>query len=291
MERNVILVDFSFAKYVTDVKSVSSFLTPPVWKRLQSLFTHKVYLPDNSKLEDIVAGADVIVMFDTRKDYDLVASRIESVCKPTAKLIFYSWNPIIDSDAHARLGKRWLKTTFSKEDALAYNFEYVGSFYFSNQPTKKLPIKYDGFFIGRDKGRRELLHNVATLYERKQLSSKVILVDNRKALFDKHYSWRMDYTEVCKYVMESNSVIEILQDGQEGISLRVFESLFFEKKLVTNNRHIVDYDFYDSRNVFILGMDDEARFKEFILSPYIKVDEEILSRYRMHNWLNKMLSL
>lgn len=88
-----------------------------------------------------------------------------------------------------------------------------------------------------------MLHNVATLYERKQLLSKVILVDNRKALFDKHYSWRMDYTEVCKYVMESNSVIEILQDGQEGISLRVFESLFFEKKLVTNNRHIVDYDF------------------------------------------------
>lgn len=291
MERNIIMVDFSFAKYVPNVNSVSSFLPIPAWKRFLSLFTHQLYLSDNNRLEDKVSEADVVILMDTRKDYDVVAKRIERVCKDSAKLIFYSWNPITESEAHTRLDRRWIKTSFSRKDSLSGELKYVGSFYFKNVILHNAAVKYDGLFIGRDKGRREMLNKVASLYKSNNLLSKIILVDNRKALYDRQYSWRISYDIVCKYVEESNSVIEILQEGQEGISLRVFESLFFEKKLVTNNCHIIDYDFYDSRNIFILGKDNDTRFREFILSPYVKISDEVLSRYTIKNWLARMLSL
>lgn len=291
MKENIILVDFSFAKYVSVVSCVSSFLVPPKWKRLFSLFSHQLYLADNPMLEKMVSQADFVILFDTRKEYDIVAKRIEKVCKDNAKLVFYSWNPLSDSDAYTRLSKRWIKTTFSKKDATDSDCRYVGSFYFKKISPVSLPIRYDGVFIGQDKGRRGVLHKVSELYGRNRLLSKIILVNNRKAWFDRRYSWHLDYDKVCKYVQESKTVIEILQEGQEGISLRVFESLFYEKKLLTNNLQIVNYDFYDPCNVFILGKDDEAHFKEFILSPYVKVKEQVIAQYTMESWLSKMLSL
>lgn len=292
MEKNdIVLVDFSFSHYLSGIKCVQSFISPSKYKRIKRLFTHKDYLADNHRLEDMVAQADIVILFDTRRNYDVVASRIEKACQPTAKLIFYSWNPITDSDAYTRLGNRWIKTTFSKGDAANTGFLYVGSFYFMNNSACHVLPKQDGVFVGCDKGRKELLGNVKQLFAANGLTSKIILVDNRKALFNPHYSWRIGYDKVCRLVQESNAVIEILQDGQEGISLRVFESLFFEKKLVTNNKCIVNYDFYDARNVFILGMDDETRFRDFILSPYVKMDEEIINQYKVDNWLRKMMQL
>lgn len=291
---NVVLVDFSFAKYVedTNVTCVNSFLAPPTWRRVVSLFTHKVYLQENPDLESSISDADVIILFDTRRNYDTIAKRIEKFSKPNAKLIWYSWNPASDSDAFTRLGKQWIKTSFSKRDAMKFHFQYVGSFYFkSNNALSPQKYIYDGLFIGQDKGRRKLLEKVSCLYAKNDLISKVILVDNRKALFNRRYSHRFNYDNVCELVKKSKSIIEILQDGQEGVSLRVFEALFNHKKLVTNNRSIVNYDIYNSQNIFILGVDDENRFKDFLCSPLAEIDKGIVDEYKMNNWIAKMQSL
>lgn len=290
-QNNIVFVDFSFAHYLPGIKCVKSYLSPSKCNRIKRLFTHKDYLADNPRLEDMVAQADIVILFDTRKNYDEVASRIEKVCHPTIKLIFYSWNPITDSDAYTRLGKRWLKTTFSKGDAEKTGFIYVGSFYFKDKSTCHILPKQDGVFVGCDKGRKAELVNVKKIFEANGLTSKIILVDNRKALYDRRYSWRISYDKVCKYVEESRVIIEVLQNGQEGISLRVFESLFFEKKLITNNKSIVNYDFYNSKNIFILGMNDESKFRDFVHTPYVKMDEKIINQYKADNWLRKMIQL
>lgn len=291
---NTVLVDFSFARYVEDanVTCVNSFLAPPAWKRMISLLTHQVYLQENPDLESSVSDADLIILFDTRRNYDTIAERIEKVSKPNAKLIWYSWNPASDSNAFTRLGQQWIKTTFSKADALKFNFQYVGSFYFkvSNAQTLQKSM-YDGLFIGQDKGRRMLLEKVSNLYTKNDFISKIILVDNRKALFDKRYSHRLNYDHVCALAQKSKTIIEILQEGQEGVSLRVFEALFYHKKLVTNNRSIVNYDIYNSQNIFILGVDDENRFKDFVCSPFAEIDKSIVDEYKMSNWIFKMQSL
>lgn len=289
--KKILLVDFSFDKYVSSVRCVSSFTAPSKLRRLFALFTHRMILSENPALEIEVSEADVVILFDTRKNYDEVAKRIEKVSRPENKLIFYSWNPIQDSDAHERLSVRWIKTTFSKRDAACCGFKFVGSFYFMRTHVREKLIRWDGFFVGCEKGRREMLQNVADLYGRNHMQARIVVVDNRKAWYDWRYSWRVGYDEICESVQESRSVIEILQEGQEGVSLRVFEALFYQKKLVTNNWQIVNYDFYDPRNVFILGKDDESRFNEFLLSPYVEIDEKVIAQYRMESWLNKMVSI
>lgn len=43
-----------------------------------------------------------------------------------------------------------------------------------------------------------MLYKVASLYRKNRLQSRIILVNNRKALFSRRYSWHIDYNVVCK---------------------------------------------------------------------------------------------
>ena len=85
----------------------------------------------------------------------------------------------------------------------------------------------------------------------------------------------------------SKSILDIVNPNQSGLTLRVMESLFFKKKLITNNLFISEYDFYNSQNIFILGKDREEDLHDFINSNYIDVDDSIVTSYDYHNWVKR----
>lgn len=61
------------------------------------------------------------------------------------------------------------------------------------------------------------------------------------------------------------------------------ESIFFEKKLITTNEDIANYDFYRKENVFIIGKDDYKDLPKFLNTPYKK----IVDYYDYHNWIKR----
>ena len=65
------------------------------------------------------------------------------------------------------------------------------------------------------------------------------------------------------------------------------EALFLEKKLITNNKDIKNYDFYNPSNIFILGENNIEDIKEFINKPYEKVEQKIIDYYDFEQWLSR----
>ncbi|MBP5204804.1 oligosaccharide biosynthesis protein Alg14, partial [Candidatus Saccharibacteria bacterium] len=59
------------------------------------------------------------------------------------------------------------------------------------------------------------------------------------------------------------------------------------KKLITDNSNIVDYNFYRPENIFIIGKDDPGRLKDFISSPYKKINQKIVDYYEFENWIKR----
>ncbi len=57
----------------------------------------------------------------------------------------------------------------------------------------------------------------------------------------------MSYREVLKKTLQSNCILEICLPGQRGMSLRAYEAVAYNKKLLTNNPDIHRFPFYDSR--------------------------------------------
>jgi aspartate aminotransferase-like enzyme len=62
--------------------------------------------------------------------------------------------------------------------------------------------------------------------------------------------------------------------------------LFFNKKLLTENTHVADFDFYRQENTFIIGRDNWDDIKCFMddVKP-VTVPDEVKQRYDVKQWL------
>ena len=57
------------------------------------------------------------------------------------------------------------------------------------------------------------------------------------------------YEKVLAGVLNSNVVLEILQSGQNGPSLRYYEAICYNKKLITTNRRAMDLPYYNPQYI------------------------------------------
>ncbi len=56
--------------------------------------------------------------------------------------------------------------------------------------------------------------------------------------------------------MKAKCILEIVQEGQSALTMRPYEAVCYNRKLLTNNRSILDFKYYDSR--FIQYYEDPA---------------------------------
>lgn len=43
---------------------------------------------------------------------------------------------------------------------------------------------------------------------------------------------------------ESETIVDLVRDNQTGLSFRIFEALGLQKKVITNNISVQNYDFF-----------------------------------------------
>lgn len=93
----------------------------------------------------------------------------------------------------------------------------------------------------------------------------------------------------------SKIVIDICKSHHIGLSFRFFECLLYETKLITNNKDIVNYDFYHPDNILVAdfdNIDDYAdKIKEFQKKPYHKIDAKIKEKYGLENWIKYIFKI
>jgi len=254
---------------------------------------------------------DVIIIFDGLRGRDVI--KYIHKTNPSTRIILYYVNKFRQGAKNDPENFKDLPCelwSFDKNDCERVKMNYNPFCYddvFSNEENKKAFHNkeyvgqeiYDAFFIGVDKNRLATLIKLKTLLEKYQYKVKIIL---KKA---KHLSYKnftaedndfiltergIEYKDVIKYIHQSKCIIEIEDTNQNGLTLRSMESIFFKKKLITDNHDILNYDFYKNENIFILGYDAEERLKTFLLSPYEPVDDDIIKQYTWEAWLDRFFS-
>lgn len=205
------------------------------------------------------------------------------------KIIYWYWDPLKIGIKPSALEKYKCKLwTFDKQDADQYKINYNTTFYFDNIVLPENTVAFDVLFIGLEKGRRGLINQVGNILERNGLRPYFYIVDNDawkpnyKGAFPK-----VDYSQYLEKVSQSKAILDIVQENQWGLTLRPMESIFFEKKLITNNRQISEHDFYDPQNIFIIGKDNWDDLTNFVNSPYRKTDPAVKKKYDITEWANR----
>lgn len=262
-------------------------------QRLRTLHYHTSFSKDcwYGPWKKTIKNYDKVILFDAFLDSD-VAEYIEKVAPKTRLIIFYlnPWfNNYYVSTAARKRCEVW---SFDKEDCKKHGLKYNCQFYLSSSVKQKDDPAYssDLFFVGKDKHRLKLLLNIQNELRKNNLKMCLYVVGERNITYsDKektilHHRYML-YSEVLKYNKNAGCLLELMQENQQGFTLRTVEAMFFNKKLVTNNAFLKQYDFYDARNIYILGQDDRNLI-EFLKSEQKAAwNPEIVRKYSFENWL------
>lgn len=91
--------------------------------------------------------------------------------------------------------------------------------------------------------------------------------------------------------MRSKAILDMKLPYHEGLSFRFFEAIYYKKKIITDNVNVKNYDFYHPDNIFITDYEDFSGLKEFLEKPYYEIDEKIVNKYGVENWLRYVLDI
>ena len=199
---------------------------------------------------------------------------------PNCKIIMYYWN-VLNEEYKKILDDKNIDEfwTFDKQDAKRYGLKYNPQFYTKAINLKKNDIEKDLVFLGRAKNRKNDLLKLQVQLEDKGIISEFVISEKEKDI--------MPYDKYLTLISKSRCILDYNDEGQTGLTLRPMEALFFKKKLITNNKDIINYDFYNPNNIFVLGLDNIDDIKEFIEKEYEEIDEKIIDYYDFEQWLKR----
>lgn len=234
-----------------------------------------------------------LFIIDSRKTAEYAIKYIRKKY-PQKRIVVWYWNKMTDGEmdpCYVRNKYNVETWTFDIEDAKRYEMKYGNSYYFNFESESKLmDLDTNVFYIGLNKTNRiQLLESLKNIFDNYKIKYDIRLVKNYRIDENYSYSKPLDYDEVLKKIKNCKTILDLNVEGQNGISLRPMEALVFEKKLITNNISIRDFDFYNSKNVFLLNEDNVDYLSNFLNQPYVKVDNNIKERYYFDNWLDRLV--
>ncbi|WP_306352875.1 hypothetical protein [Flavobacterium sp. '19STA2R22 D10 B1'] len=181
--------------------------------------------------------------------------------------------------------------SYEKEDCAKYQLEFATN-YITTENYKSDTFEYLLYNIATFDERFGILKKIAVFLDNKKISFKFRLYtpnEKEDSLIDFFHN-HMAISEVLDEIKKAKIIIDIQREGQLGLTFRVFEALGNNKKLITTNIDIVNYNFYNPKNIYVI--DDKNPIieipEDFIKSDYEIIDDIILNQYRLPFWVDRV---
>lgn len=101
----------------------------------------------------------------------------------------------------------------------------------------------------------------------------------------------ISYHKNLQKVKEATVLLDLQADVHKGISFRIFEAIGYDKKVITTNDAVKEYDFYDPQNILVWQNQSSQELMDFLNSPYADLPDYIKQKYSLQNWIKYMLDL
>ncbi len=181
--------------------------------------------------------------------------------------------------------------SYDKIDVERYNLKFLTNYIFEENTSKN--YKYLFFNISTYDYRFPVIEALAKSLKENKWSYNILVYYFGKVT--SHYvniiTTQKSIVEVAQLIKQSKIIVDIQREDQVGLSFRAFEALGYRKKLITNNIDIINYDFYNPNNILVVDKDHIQIPEAFVNSPYQEVDNHILDRYRIKNWVKYVFEL
>jgi hypothetical protein len=247
----------------------------------------------NIKYDDLESSS-IVILFDITIDL-YFCKLLSKYYSNNKRLIIFNWNIKNISQISFQKSLNFELWTFDKNDCQNYNIKYNKTFMAASIiPSVRTDIeiiKQDVFFIGSDKGRYKKLMEIKNLLETLSLSVKMIITELVESdNCNKISSTPMEYRDVLLEIIMSRCILDVPLDGQEGITQREMEALYFNKKLITTNRNVKNRDYYNPNNIYIIdSSNSHDDMSNFFNLPNVSVEKDVKNSYSVESWLQRFI--
>jgi len=184
--------------------------------------------------------------------------------------------------------------TFDAADARDYKLRKLNNYIYEERADFETSCEYKAFVVMAGKQRVDVLSRIADEFDRLGYSHYKFLVQSKpvSGLNPRIHFFRerLALEHVAEQVRRSEILIDIVRPGHTGLSFRFFEALLYGKKMVTNNTAVLDYDFYDPRNILIIDSEQVQIPAAFLAGEYVDPAADIVQKYSMSSWANEVFS-
>jgi len=188
--------------------------------------------------------------------------------------------------------------SFEPKDVKKCNFNLITNYIYFDLKRKhdKKKSPFQVFNISSLDKRDAVMPKIAAFLKSQNISYKLIAFSQKQYPDLEELNIEVSNTiysqdAVFKMTQEASIVLDLQRPNQEGLSFRVFEALGLEKKIITTNKSIKNYDFYHPNNIAIIDSDAIEIPASFFSTPYEKLDAEIVKKYHVSSWVNQVFGL
>ena len=97
--------------------------------------------------------------------------------------------------------------------------------------------------------------------------------------------------EIAAVISASKVIVDMQHPKQSGLTMRTIEMLGMKKKLITTNKTIKRYDFYNPDNICIVDRNAPQIDLGFLEKPYCELPARIYDKYRIESWITDVLGI
>lgn len=214
---------------------------------------------------------------------------------PNAKFILYNWDSLVFSDY------RSLITLF--DNVFSYDIDDC----INNKKIKYLPLFFSDFqyeiiskkidisFVGSYKSQRsELIKSIKKIAKANNLTTYFYVYLNfatwlkilTTGVFVRNIHFLPLKNSKMQSIYNTSTAVIDMPGWSNGLTMRTFESLGSNAKLITTNQTVINHDFYHPNNVYIIKNSKIIDSKEILLflkSPFIKSNN--INKYHINSWI------
>lgn len=221
---------------------------------------------------------------------------------PNAKIIYYIWDSVANFPNVLNIAKCCDKVySFDRNDCEKYGYNFLPLFYSKTYKKENIFKEYDYSMIFSIYPKKifnyKLLNNAIPLDKR---FFKYIYVPRKMFYYYKFFFPEfkiikksdvkfkpLDRQAVYEKFRSSKVTIDCPLENQCGLTMRTFEALSLGIKIITTNSDIMNYEFYNSNNIYIVKNDKDKIPNDFFELPF---DYSFsMENYSINNFVKKLL--
>ena len=228
---------------------------------------------------------------------DLIKEHLPFIKKHNNRMIAYFW----DSFARVPEGRETIGYfdkffSFEPKNVKDHNLLFLPNFYPPDlEINKEIKPQFDLSYVASADDRLTTLERILDSLNHLDLKTNINILATKtispKNKNEKNITWFSDVLprkETIRIMNDSKVLLDISQPKQEGLSFRIFEAMKLEKKVITTNRSVITYDFYNPNNIFIWQNESTVPSKEFFTTSYSPVSADIVKKYSLENWVQQI---